>query len=189
MSSGSWEVELKFHVDDTQQLEKQLDQIGFLLLEIQHHEDCYYRHPCRNFIQTDEAFRIRCVNDQAMVTYKGPRNRGPVKTREEIELRISTEELSLWKLMVEKLGFVPVSPVRKIRRLFSANESAQYADIHVTIDSVEQLGEFAEIEIVVNQKEELSNAENRVTQLAGTLGLNRHQPRSYLSLLQEKLRS
>ncbi len=185
MSEGSWEVELKFHVDDLLRVEQQLAVVGFVQIEYQRHEDCYYRHPSRDFIKTDEAFRIRCVNDEAMVTYKGPRHAGPVKTREEVELAIQADQLEQWKLIVVKLGFSPVVPVRKTRRVFTSDK-AEFSGIHVTLDDVEQLGQFAEIEIVVTQKQELSTAENRVTQLAKLIGLERHQPRSYLSLLQEK---
>ncbi|MFO0941390.1 MAG: class IV adenylate cyclase [Pirellulales bacterium] len=186
MTTGSWEVELKFHIDELLQVEQQLATVGFVQIEFQRHQDCYYRHPCRDFIQTDEAFRIRCVNDDAMVTYKGPRHAGPVKTREEIELMIQANQLGQWKTIVEKLGFSPVVPVRKTRRVLSSDKP-EYSGIHVTLDNVEQLGLFAEIEIVVHQKQELQAAEKRVTELAKLIGLERHQPRSYLSLLQEKI--
>jgi adenylate cyclase class 2 len=186
MTAGSWEVELKFHIDDLLKVEQQLAAVGFVQTEIQQHEDCYFRHPCRDFIKTDEAFRIRCVNAEAMVTYKGPRHAGPVKTREEIELTIRADQLEQWKTIVVKLGFSPVVPVRKTRRVF-ISDKLEYSGIHVTIDDVEQLGQFAEIEIVVHQKQELPTAEKRVTELAKSIGLERHQPRSYLSLLQEKI--
>ena len=51
------------------------------------------------------------------------------------------------------------------------------------------LAGFAEIEIVIAQAEELPNAEQRVCQLAKLIGLEQMQPRSYLSLLLEKLSS
>lgn len=186
MSAGSWEVELKFHVDSLPNVERQLSDLGFRQVELQQHEDCYFRHPSRDFIKTDEAFRLRRVNQQAMVTYKGPRHAGPVKTREEIELAIQASQLDQWKLVVEKLGFTPVVPVCKSRRVFVSSEP-KFDGVHVTLDDVDQLGQFAEIEIVVHQKQDLPTAENRVTQLAKLIGLERHQPKSYLTLLQEKI--
>ncbi len=188
MSASSWEVELKFHVQDSQAIERNLRQVGFVEVEVQIHEDRYLRHPCRDFTKTDEAFRIRRVNDQAMVTYKGPRHAGPVKTREEIELAIDASQLDQWQLLVSRLGFQQVVPVLKTRRVFRC-DTDQYAEIHVTLDEVQQLGSFAEIEIVVAQAEELPNAEKRVSQLAKLIGLEQSQPRSYLSLLLEKLSS
>lgn len=186
MSNKTWEVELKFHVPNPVEVQSALMGLGFEHLEDQHHEDVYLRHPCRDFVKTDEAFRLRRMNDQAVVTYKGPRASGPVKTRQEIELTIQAVELEQWKLLVDKLGFQQVVPVRKFRRLFVSSRP-QFAEMKVTLDRVEQLGDFAEIEIIVDHSEAVSNAEKRVVALAQLLSLNQPQPRSYLSLLLEHL--
>jgi adenylate cyclase, class 2 len=183
MTLSTWEVELKFHVDDTDQLEKRLLKTGFSMIELQQHEDVYLRHPCRDFAATDEAFRIRRVNESARLTYKGPRSTGPVKTREELELAIDHSAMESWKLLMDKLGFQQVVPVRKARRVFENRSAAEFNGMHVTMDSVEGLGDFAEIEMVVSEATAVEAAEQRVTLLAARLGLERRQPRSYLSLL------
>jgi adenylate cyclase class 2 len=54
--------------------------------------DEYFNHPCRDFGQTDEAFRIRSCNGQTKLTYKGPRLDTVTKTREELELEIPSTE-------------------------------------------------------------------------------------------------
>ena len=186
MSSKSWEVELKFHVDEPEILANKLTEYKFQEVELQQQEDIYLRHPSRNLAQTDEAFRLRRVNLQACVTYKGPRSTGPVKTREEIELAIEAAELDQWLALLIKLGFQPIVPVRKTRRLFHCITIDEYQGIHVAIDCVEQLGGFAEIEIVVTNPSDLDCAEHRVLSLAKLLGLEAKQPRSYLSMLLEK---
>jgi adenylate cyclase, class 2 len=188
MSPKTWEVELKFHVDEPNALERNLISNRFAMVELQQHIDVYLRHPCRDFAQTDEAFRIRRVNQQACLTYKGPRDAGVVKTREELELSIESDDLDQWLLMMSKLGFQQVVPVRKSRRVFQCDSSIEFSGIHVTIDCVEQLGNFSEIEIVVSDASAVKAAEQRVLALAKLLGLEKRQPRSYLSMLLETLK-
>lgn len=188
MSQKTWEVELKFHVDDPGELASRLAVIGFQQVDVQQHEDVYLRHPCRDFAATDEAFRIRRVNDSACLTYKGPRSTSIVKTREELELSIDGSSVEQWKSLMNRLGFQQVVPVRKRRQVFAQRSQAEFSGIHVTIDCVEQLGTFAEIEIVVSEVKDLPEAESRVIGLAQRLELHRRQPQSYLSMLLERIR-
>ena len=179
---GSWEVELKFHVDDLETLVERLSQLEFVEQRIESHEDTYFRHPSRNFRDTDEAFRIRRVDDWACVTYKGPRESGPVKTREEIELSIQSAEFQQWEILLRRLGFEPLPPVRKSRKVFQST-AEDWRGFLVVLDSVENLGEFAEVEALVVKRENLDQARSQVTSLAAQLGLSRVQPKSYLSQL------
>jgi adenylate cyclase, class 2 len=76
-----------------------------------------------------------------------------------------------------------VPAVRKTRRVFECRHSPHNDRIHVALDQVEQLGSFAEIELVITDTEQIHLAETRVLELAAKLGLNRQQPKSYLSML------
>ncbi len=78
---NSWEVEQKYRVQDPPQLIRNLATMGFSERVVELHEDTYLRHPCRDFRATDEAFRVRVVNETCCLTYKGPREPGIVKTR------------------------------------------------------------------------------------------------------------
>lgn len=186
MNDQCWEVELKFHVDDPYRLEKRLVELGFQQSACQQHEDIYLRHPCRDFKKTDEAFRIRRVDQAACFTYKGPRQSTTVKIREEIELPIDVNQLVQWRTMVERLGFTPLPPVRKLRRIFVSN-LVRYAELSVVIDDVQQLGIFAEVEQVVTSEQSLEAARTAVTDLSGLLGLHNAEPRSYLDQLLQRL--
>lgn len=185
MTPKSWEVELKFHVDEPQQLQEKLALHGFAMLELEQHEDIYLRHPSRDFARSDEAFRIRRVNDRAFLTYKGPRSAGQVKTREEIELAIDSSALAEWQLLVDRLGFQQVIPVRKTRRTFECRSKPDFLDLHVAMDCVDRLGNFAEIEIVIANDGGVEAAEQKVISAAKLLGLEKRQPKSYLSMLLE----
>jgi adenylate cyclase, class 2 len=178
----NWEVELKFHGGDVRDLERRLTELGFCQTEFQRHEDTYWRHPCRDFKHSDEALRIRRLNDRAYVTYKGPRQTGSVKTREEIDLDIDLQSLERWKTLIDRLGFQPVPPVRKTRRVFESDRS-EYSAIIVVLDAVEGLGEFVEIESIVTENSALEAAKSRILTLSRLLELDQVEPRSYLDQL------
>ncbi len=162
-----------------------LAELGAVEQRTEQHSDSYYNHPSRDFRETMEALRIRRVDGVPMITYKGPKLPGAIKARLEREWRLdpgdpdgsSTEEL------LQILGFRPVAIVQKSRRCFRL--PGDMADFGVVIDDVQSLGLFAEVELVVAQLSEIEPARERIASLSGHLGLQRAEPRSYLSMLLE----
>ncbi len=189
-----WEVEQKYEVDDLPGLRDRLAAGGFISIGSENNSDIYFRHPCRDLKATDEAFRLRSLNDSSCVTYKGKRRAGAVKTRPEIELSVSHADRENWLTMFTQLGFTPLPAVVKCRETFvkstidlSEVAAAQATTLRVTIDDVEQLGSFAEIELIVSAESELQPAAERIEQVAKQLGLRNVQPRSYVAMLLAKL--
>lgn len=192
---AEWEVEQKYIVDDMVTLQTNLAAQGFEWINSEVNSDIYFRHPCRDLRATDEAFRLRTVDDRCCVTYKGKRLPGPVKTRPEIELDVTLAERERWLEMLQHLGFKPLPAVNKRRQNFAYAGKPVYpgiieaepTKIHVTIDEVELLGYFAELELIITEQSQLDLAASHIQQLACRLGLVSVQPRSYLSLTLEKL--
>lgn len=191
--AGPWEVEQKFIVSDVGELLARLSNLAATEQLAETHLDIYLAHPCRDFRATDEAFRLRQFNSSACVTYKGKRLPGNVKTRPEIELMINQAEIASWLEMMQHLGFQPKPAVRKRRRIFcvQSNEPLDAKvfskPFTVALDEVEELGTFAEIELLVDDQSHLETARSRIEAMARTLGLSNVQSRSYLSLLLIKL--
>ncbi|GAB5403911.1 MAG: class IV adenylate cyclase [Aureliella sp.] len=185
-----YEVEQKYYARDINELLARLEQLAMEEHAQEHHQDIYFRHPSRNFRETDEALRIRVLGDRACVTYKGPRLAGPVKTRPEIELDIRSSETEHWSEMYQHLGFTIAAEVRKTRRIFQPRPGVQVVGngpIVVALDDVEQLGSFAEIEQIVSDPNELETAKETIQDVASRLGLAEVQPVSYLGMLLAKL--
>ncbi len=109
------EVEVKAHVNDFKEIKDKLSSIGAREVRTEYQEDVYFNAPHRDFAQTDEALRIRKVTNkngsEIILTYKGAKLDELSKTREEIEVNIGNVENT--KLILEKLGFKPVRPVKK----------------------------------------------------------------------------
>ena len=192
-----FEVELKFRVDSPNSLIDQITGEGAVFVSEDRNEDTYYNHPCRDFAESGEALRVRREGDKPMVTYKAPKvaasgelPSGQVKAREELEWRLDPGDpdgLSMERLLTH-LSFRKVATVCKQRKTFhlGSGETA----LTITVDEVDDVGHYAEIECVLSTNdptdEQVTEARNRVQNLANQLGLTQPESRSYLRMLLEK---
>lgn len=179
-----FEVEQKFRVADAQALSAKLQALGGLPSERRLEVDQYYSHPARDFAATDEALRIRQVGPSSYLTYKGPKIDKTTKTRREIELPLAAESAPAWSELLGALGFRPVAEVRKQRR--KAFVVWQGRRVEVSMDEVEQVGNFVELELM-SEADGVEAAKACLASLAEHLQLAGGERRSYLELLLERL--
>lgn len=181
-----YEVEIKFRVGDHAAVAGQLAHRGVLAGSPVVQDDAYFSHPSRDFAQTDEALRIRREGESNFITYKGPKLGGPTKTREELELPIGEgpEIRGDMTRLFERLGFKPLFEVSKTRLPFRL--TYQGRPMVVTLDRVEALGSFAEVEAFATSQTDLLAAQAAVQALALELGLHQCEPRSYLRMAIEQ---
>ncbi|MCI4446712.1 MAG: class IV adenylate cyclase [Pyrobaculum sp.] len=165
------EVEVK-HRADLSIVRQRLKALGFSLVASQEEVDIYFQHPCRDFAATDEALRVRIVGGRAYVTYKGPRMGAGAKTRVEISAEAGLDVVEVFR----RLGFVPVAEIRKMREYYSGG------GFSVSLDWVDGLGEFVEVEKVVAEEGEVPQAVEEVRRLAAALGLGEEVKETYLEL-------
>jgi adenylate cyclase class 2 len=172
-----FEVEIKAHLDDPDLIETRLIQLGAILQKTIHQSDNYFQHPIRNFAQTDEAIRIRMSENNAYLTYKGPKIDSSSKTREEIEVEM--QEPDKLEAILKKIGFSSVARVIKSRKCYFLE------DIKISLDKIEGLKFFIELELEVSNEAAISNARNRLVSLIKQLGIpsEKLERRSYLELL------
>ncbi|MFM7107794.1 MAG: class IV adenylate cyclase [Planctomycetaceae bacterium] len=183
-----YEVELKFPVADPAGIERRLAGLGGRLSAAVNQVDRYFAHPSRDFAVTDEALRLRCVGDDVVVTWKGPRIDAVTKTRREIELGVDpvangpagAATITRWTDLLEALGFRQVREVAKQRR--TAIVHRDNAEIEVALDDVAGLGWFLELEERAAAAD-VERARGRLTAIARELGCAAPERRSYLELL------
>ncbi|MHC4875773.1 MAG: class IV adenylate cyclase [Planctomycetota bacterium] len=181
----SFEVEQKFPLSgNVEDFVKRLLELGAEEHGEIQQSDRYFNHPVRDFAVTDEALRIRSVGDQNWLTWKGPKIDAQTKTRREIELPLGDGALTTEQLVevLQILAFHPVAVVSKVRRTFALSRDAW--EFEIAVDDVQEVGAFAEIELVASQ-ERLAAAQQAVIQLGEELGLSQMERRSYLALLLE----
>ncbi|MCH2594325.1 MAG: class IV adenylate cyclase [Pirellulales bacterium] len=181
-----YEVEQKYRVVGNTKIARQIEDLGILPQAKVTQSDAYYAHPNRDFAKTDEALRIRRVDDRNCITYKGPKIDAKSKTRQEIELSIEKGALGarLGDELWQALGFRQVGEVVKTRQVYYLTRGKY--EIEIAIDCVEHLGDFVELETLTENSSELESAREAITELAEELGLRTIERRSYLELLLEK---
>lgn len=139
-----YEVELKVPADH-EAVRERLQALGATHRGAVRQVDTYFDAPHRNFAKTDEAFRLRRESGErgetTALTYKGPLVEDASKTRAEHETAVADGDAV--RAIVEALGFTVAATVAKDRDVYALDGYA------VTLDAVDDLGEFVEVETTV----------------------------------------
>lgn len=171
------EIEVKVKAD-LKEVEKRLVEEGANFVNEERQIDTYYNAPHRDFAETDEALRLRSVGRKNMLTYKGPRLDALSKSRREITLSVSRGPT---EALLNSLGFSKFGQVLKARRNYVLG------DLLVSLDNVENLGTFVEIE-AVGEERDFKFHEKSVVELLRKLGFRETEiiRDSYLELIYSK---
>ena len=179
------EVEMKFPVAEWHTLERHLHELQGSVTEGHQEHDAYFNAPDRDFAETDEALRVRRRGLETFVTYKGPKQDADTKTRREIEvpLQVGEEPAACFVELLGCLGFRLAGNVYKVRR--QCRLTWKGFALEVSLDEVQNLGDFVELEIVVDE-DRVGGAISALKQIAESFGLENPERRSYLELLLAK---
>ncbi len=189
------EVEQKFRVSDLTEIKNLIESL--LTIETAtslRQKDTYLLHPVRDFRETDEALRIRETTvdgdpgeSSVLITWKGPRidpdaSGREFKTRREIELPVGYRPQDAGKLqeLLSVLGFGPAGEVVKRRQLLTCRW--QNWQVEIALDEVQDLGQFAEVEIFADEGQ-IESAQQAVSELTQLLGLTDPITTSYRNML------
>lgn len=169
------EVEVKSRIDLSHAREV-LEGLDAKFLETEEHFDIYYNAPHRDFAETDEALRIRSVNDRQVLTYKGKKLDNTTKSREEIQTHVEAEAMIQ---ILERLGFKETARVQKVRDVFKVG------DITLCLDEMDSLGQFIEFEIISDA--DMEESKKRIFAMMEKFGLKPEDSirKSYLELVME----
>ncbi|WP_128904417.1 class IV adenylate cyclase [Halorubrum amylolyticum] len=178
-----YEVEIKVPAD-TDAVRERLREAGAERVDARRQRDAYYDAPHRDFAETDEALRVRrespisggigeepaeasATNSTAettKLTYKGPLLDEESKTRVEHETAVDDGEAMAGVL--SGLGFEPAAVVEKRREFWS------FAGFTVTLDAVDGVGEFVEIEREVDEEDAIDATRDEALAALDRLGLD-----------------
>lgn len=178
------EVEIKLPISDRQAVEQGLKKIGFEFGDLVKESDIYFNSEVYDLKKRDMALRIRsCENmtkgkSETVVTYKGPKMDAISMTRKELETEVA--DARVFQEMLSGIGFYPVCPVIKLRQYYHLE------NVTACVDQVENLGDFLELEVIVEKEEEREAALVQIKDILKILGHNFSETTrtSYLSMLQ-----
>ncbi|WP_407413780.1 class IV adenylate cyclase [Methanobrevibacter sp.] len=176
------EVEVKAKIENFDDMKKKLENLGAIKSKKEFQEDIYFNSPIVDFANTDEALRIRTTEENEktniFITYKGPKIDSKSKTRKEIEIAIEDSEKC--SDIFQNLGFTKVRAVRKNRQYYT------YENFEISLDDVEGLEPYMEIEIALEDGNDYSEAQEKIFELFSKLGIEDEFERtSYLELLEK----
>ena len=176
--SEFFEVEVKVAIEDINEMRQRLIDSGAKVLNSEVQIDMYYDHPCRTFVKTDEAVRIRTrspLDEQGLatsfapneLTYKGPKLDETTKTR--VEYSVGIDDTDQLNSILESLSFKPIAKVTKKRTFF------EHRNITISIDDVEDVGIFLELESIAHEKDEMDSAKRVIFEILEELGIDAEQ--------------
>jgi adenylate cyclase class 2 len=138
------EIEIKFKVDDLEPVRARLRELGAMQAGMVLETNVFFDTPQRTLAAADRGLRIRQNVDAAtgrrwqVITYKGPRESGELKRREEIEFGV--EDFEAAAALLEGLGFAKMLEFEKKR------ETWRLENCKVELDELPELGTFVEME-------------------------------------------
>lgn len=176
--SSMIEVEIKARADH-EAVVKRLREQGASYEKSVRQSDTFYNAPHRDFAVTDEAVRIRRQGDRAFLTYKGKKMDTKSKTRKEVEVEI--DDGDKMEDILLSLGFRKTFEVNKCRDIYHIE------DAEVTVDKVDGLGDFIELETKADDAREVPDKVEKLVKTMRGLGVDGELiQRSYLEMILEK---
>jgi adenylate cyclase class 2 len=182
------EVENKYRCADWDAVKSKVVEWGGVCEPTRKDTDTYFNAPNRDFAETGEAFRLRSIGSQNILTYKGPKKGEATKTRLEVELCLGQgpPAAATAVRMLTLLGYTPVAVVTKKRDVIRFRRAD--FDFEACFDSVGSFGRYVELEILCDPKAQ-TLAEAALLAVAAELGLTDREPRSYLELMMSQSKS
>ena len=138
------EIEAKLRVDSHEPVRQRLRELSASFIGRYREENHILDRPDGSLRTAGCGLRVRAMETlegraaPATMTYKGPRQPGPLKRRDEIEVTISDAPSCL--RMLQALDFETVLVYSKLRERWALS------DCRIELDEVPQLGRFVEIE-------------------------------------------
>ena len=189
-----YEVEIKVPAE-LEAVRERLRRVDAERVEARRQRDVYYDAPHREFAETDEALRVRHEtvrpdgartatdgenpdgDETTRLTYKGPLLDEESKTRSEHEAGV--DDPDAMAEILDGLGFEPAATVVKRREYWA------FREFTVTLDDVDGVGEFVEIEREIPEAEGIDATREAAVESLSRLGLDADEQvrTSYLGLL------
>lgn len=180
----SIEVELKVKILSKEEIINKLENLNFIKSSLVVETDTYFTSSHHDFISLDEALRIRNVlnkstnETKSVITYKGAKLDNISMSRKELETEIKDSKIV--KEILENIGFKSVPPLVKERQYLKNNNN-----ITACVDTVKGLGEYLELEIIVENNSDKEKSLVELENLLLKLGYSMKDTisTSYLSML------
>ncbi|MEA1998495.1 MAG: class IV adenylate cyclase, partial [Euryarchaeota archaeon] len=175
--------ETKLKIDCTEPIEERIKELTGEYKGEKTEIDLYFDHSNIHILSSGGALRVRDADGKYRLTYKGPKKDDETTSRDEIEIGI--ESASEMIKILGELGFYEIYEVKKLRKTYLLK------DLVITLDDVDGLGEFIEVEGKASNDWEFKEKKDEIFKLLKKLGLSTDEisQRSYLEMLLDEKKS
>lgn len=134
------ETEIKLRVGELVTMRHRIEELGYSVkIPRTLESDQLYDRGDQSLRHSDQILRLRTRGSRSTLTYKGPAQRAPHKSREELEVDIS--DGATFERILDALGYQATFRYQKFRTTFAAEGQPGL----VTLDET-PIGEFLELE-------------------------------------------
>jgi len=188
LNPGKIEVELKAWVDEPEKVRRRVARLARFERELREH-DLYFTFADTRGYQV-QRFRLRTIRGKNMVTVKIPSgSRKGVEANREFEFEIS--DPAAFKVFCREFGFrVLIEKHKQVRRYYYRPPKKLFArPVTIDLNQVRHLGNFIEIETLVDSQNQIPKASKFLQSLLDILGVPRSkiEPTAYTELLYAKI--
>jgi len=165
-------IEIKARVRDFAEIKLRAEKLSDTPVEVIHQEDVFFKVP-----QGRLKLRIFGIDQAQLIYYTRPDQDGPKRSDYHIALISDPENLK----RVLELAYGIRGIVKKLRYLYLVGQT------RVHLDDVEGLGQFMELEVVMQEGQSDAEGEEIANRLMVSLGVERNNllEGAYMDLLEE----
>jgi len=174
---GKYEVELKYRLSSKAEFLKVLSDIPHeIMLEDNTENDWYFDRADKSLNENNKSICIRSMEPSGIKLWIV---KGPEPDRCEAT---DISDVVKAKSMLETMGFEVVLKAQKTRSIYF------FGAFHITVDSLEGIGDFAEFAIMTDEEDKLSLYKFQLELLAEKFGLSEsdQQTKSYKQMFIER---
>jgi adenylate cyclase class 2 len=161
------EVEIKVKIENLEEIKTKLEKLGFVFSSVVTQNDTIFTDPetakkFDTFVSDVNFLRIREQGDKNLFTLK----RSLTGELDCIERELEFNDKEQMKDIIKYLGYEEVIKVNKTRSI------SKKGDYELSLDSVEGLGDFLEVEHMVEMDIDSKKAQENMWKFLSNLGLN-----------------
>lgn len=163
------EIEAKFPLINKEDTLVKLKKLGKKVEENNYQKDIYYTPAHENFLEKrpiSEWLRVRDTKKEKTINYKNWGNRDGNNKISCKEIEVGIDDYNGMLEMLNALDFKQIIVVEKTRNSF------EYNNIIISIDSIENLGDFIELEFKTNLYDNEDESMKYIMDTIEELGIN-----------------